>query len=330
MKYDVSILVPIYNGERFIERCLHSLFGQTYENIQFVFVNDCTPDNSIKLLQTILLQYPHRQNHVKVVEHTQNRGLAGARNTGIEHAEGEYVLHIDSDDFVELDMVAEKMSIARKEDADVVVSDFYLQWEKHNNYVVQNFAEAKTEFVEMLLNAEAQTAVWNKMFRRCLYTQNKISAIQGVNFGEDVIVTPKLVYHSQKIVKLNRAFVHYVQYNSGSYSKKKSDKNMEDVLVVLDHLHTYFADKPNSDKFQKAIIVSKIRKKIEFIKQSTPDNLKRVLEKFPEDVTMYNNSNFGFFDRILVLTSKKNFFVFKSLVNAYQFLFSTVQILKGR
>ena len=87
--YDVSILVPIYNGEKHIERCLHSLFGQTYQNIQFVFVDDFSPDQSVELLYKVLEKYPHRKQSVSVIRHNKNKGLAGARNTGVENALGE-------------------------------------------------------------------------------------------------------------------------------------------------------------------------------------------------------------------------------------------------
>ena len=94
----VSIIVPIYGVEHFIERCARSLFEQTLDGIEFIFVNDSTPDNSISILLRVLEDYPNRQNQVRIVQHEVNKGLPFARQTGIRLAKGEYIAHCDSDD----------------------------------------------------------------------------------------------------------------------------------------------------------------------------------------------------------------------------------------
>ena len=101
----VSILVPVYNVEKFFSRCLESLFSQTYSNIEYVFVNDCTPDNSMIVLHDILQKYPNHVNNVKLIENPSNNGIAIVRNTLLDNAHGDYVLFVDSDDWIENDMV---------------------------------------------------------------------------------------------------------------------------------------------------------------------------------------------------------------------------------
>ena len=101
----VSLLVPIFNVEPYIEKCLHSLFAQSFKSIEYVFVNDCTPDRSIEKLWTVLNQYPDRKLFVKVINHNTNQGLSAARKTALLHATGSYVWHIDSDDYIALDAV---------------------------------------------------------------------------------------------------------------------------------------------------------------------------------------------------------------------------------
>ena len=101
----VSILVPIYNVEKFFSRCLESLFNQTYQNIEYVFVNDCTPDNSMVVLHNFMEKYPSRAKLVRIIENTNNCGIAIVRNTLIKNATGDYVLFVDSDDWIEEDMV---------------------------------------------------------------------------------------------------------------------------------------------------------------------------------------------------------------------------------
>lgn len=111
----VSILVPVYGVEKYIERCARSLFEQTYDNIEYIFVDDCTKDRSIEILQKVLEDYPNRKNQVKILHHDKNRGLSAARNTALDASTGDYLMHVDSDDYLRKDAVlllAEKITTA--------------------------------------------------------------------------------------------------------------------------------------------------------------------------------------------------------------------------
>lgn len=103
----VSVIVPIYGVEPYIEKCARSLFEQSLENMEFIFVNDCTPDKSVEILRQVIEDYPRRYLQIQIIEHEENRGLAMARNSGLLIAKGEYIIHCDSDDWVELDMYEE-------------------------------------------------------------------------------------------------------------------------------------------------------------------------------------------------------------------------------
>ena len=106
----ISILVPIYSVEQYIERCAKSLFEQTYTDIEYIFVNDCSPDRSIDILKETILKYPKRKNYVKIINHDVNRGLSAARNTAVENAIGDFILHVDSDDYLEMDAIEKLVS----------------------------------------------------------------------------------------------------------------------------------------------------------------------------------------------------------------------------
>lgn len=101
----VSVIIPVYGVERYIEQCARSLFSQTMrDGIEYIFVDDCSPDKSIEILEDILREYPHREPQVKIIRHTENQGIGGTRRTGVKNATGEYIIHCDSDDWVEPDM----------------------------------------------------------------------------------------------------------------------------------------------------------------------------------------------------------------------------------
>lgn len=105
MEYSVSVIIPVYNVGKFIERCARSLMEQTMDNVEYIFVDDASPDNSIQILQKVLADYPNRRDNVRILTHAENKGLPAARNTGLAVATGEYIFHCDSDDFVEPDML---------------------------------------------------------------------------------------------------------------------------------------------------------------------------------------------------------------------------------
>ena len=117
----VSMLVPIYGVEKFIERCAISLFEQTYQNIEYIFVNDCTKDDSINVLERVINRYPNRKPFVRIINHKQNKGLAGARNTAVSNATGEFIMHVDSDDYVDKEIVRKAIDKQLRSDADIVV-----------------------------------------------------------------------------------------------------------------------------------------------------------------------------------------------------------------
>lgn len=106
MEYKVSVIIPVYKVEKFVERCVRSLMEQTMDGIEYIFVDDASPDDSILILHKVLVDYPERSERVKILVHSENKGLPAARNTGLAVAKGEYVFHCDSDDFVEKDLLS--------------------------------------------------------------------------------------------------------------------------------------------------------------------------------------------------------------------------------
>lgn len=324
---DVSIIVPVYNVSNFIERCARTLFEQTFSNLEFIFVDDCTPDNSITILNTVLEDYSHRKNVVKIIKHEINKGLAAARNTGIQYANGQYVMHIDSDDYVEKDMISVLFEKAKTESADIVICDFYLQWHNTQKYVKQNYNTDKVSYVSMILRGEALPTVWNKLIKKDLYTNHKISAVPGVNYAEDLSVVPKLCYYAAKIVKVDKAFIHYVQYNTTSYTKGLSEKSLKSLLKAYEVLTDFFSTKPELE-YRKALNEGMALKKIELIKQIDNTKLPILLSSFP-NVKFKHNLNFidSLLNDLMINNRKKTL---KTVLYFYNIAFDVAQYLKRR
>ena len=131
----VSVISPIFKVRNFIERCACSLFEQTLKDVEYIFVDDASPDDSIDIVKACIERYPERKEQVRILVHEQNQGLPAARNTGLAVAAGEYVFHCDSDDFVEREMLEEMYNAAKAQDTDIVYCDFYLSFEKNERYM---------------------------------------------------------------------------------------------------------------------------------------------------------------------------------------------------
>lgn len=325
----VSILVPIYNVENFIEKCSVSLFEQTYKNIEYVFVNDCSPDRSIEVLEKVAKNYPNRINSIKIINHDVNKGLAGARNTAILNANGDYVLHVDSDDFIEKTTVDKLVKKAQDDCADIVVFDYYLEWEKVNKKVVHNFDQDKIKYLDLVLSAQTENFVVNKLIKKSLYIDNGILHTQGLNFGEDYLVVPKLLFFSKKIVKVDEAFYHYVRFNNNSYTSSISKKNIEDLIYVYQEL-VDFLTKVNFG--QQSLYQGCLTKKFELIRDSMSiEKFKFIRQNFViQDQDFLLSKMSGIKSLMLKLLNKQMYFRLLILTRYYKMLINFSQKIKNR
>lgn len=203
MSVKVSVIIPVYGVDKFIERCAISLFEQTLADMEFIFVDDCTTDNSIPILRDVVKRYPTRRDQVQIVKHKKNLGLPSARKTGLEYVHGEFVAHCDSDDWVEKTMYEMLYYAAIYNDADFVWCDYYRSDGKSKTVVKQ---ERQPKLM--------QGPVWNKLIKNELYFNNNIT-FPTANKGEDGVLITQLSYFSKKRYYLPKPLYNYY-YNASS------------------------------------------------------------------------------------------------------------------
>lgn len=239
----VSICVPIYGVEKYIERCAVSLFEQTYQNIEYIFVNDCTPDNSIEILKDIIERYPERKPNVRIICHDKNRGLAAARNTAVDAVNTEFLMHVDSDDWVDKKLVKELVLMQKKNNADIVTADAIAYYpNKKKTFKVLRTTDVK----ELTLNTiwgTQRTQVWGRLIRKRLYTDNSIRVLEGCNMAEDYQVMPRLIYYAQKVEWVDKAYYHYIGLNPSNYTNNFSLKNYKQAIQSCQIIYDFFSDK---------------------------------------------------------------------------------------
>jgi len=197
--YKISVIIPVYGVEKFIERCARSLFEQTLDDIEFIFVDDCTQDNSMSILNDLLAQYPQRNDQVKILKHEHNKGLPQARKTGVLVASGEYIAHCDSDDWVDINIYQKMYETAIDDNADIVCCDYYTVDGQSKKLVHNNISSE-------LLNGP----VWNKLVRRALYSKHDI-IYPTANKTEDGALMVQLSYYANKICSISKPFYYYYQ-----------------------------------------------------------------------------------------------------------------------
>lgn len=235
----ISVIVPIYGVENFVERCVRSLFLQDLnEEVEFIFVDDASPDKSIERLKKVIEEFPNRIPQIHVVCHEENQGLPDARNTGLGLARGEYILHIDSDDYVEPTMLSAMLEVARKEDADIVWCDWYLDLGHRERCMYEPKVSVPHDAVCEMLSGGMKFNVWNKLVSRRLYIENDIKFPSGYGMGEDM--TMILLYaHANKVVHLSKALYHYVKGNAEAFSRTYSDAHLAQLKYNVNRISRY-------------------------------------------------------------------------------------------
>lgn len=233
LDYKVSIIIPVYKVSKYVGRCADSLFGQTLPNIEYIFVNDASPDNSIEVVFACLEHYPKRKKHVRIISHNKNYGLAAARNSGLALATGEYIYHCDSDDFVESDMLEKLYQRAKETNADIVWCDWFLSFEKNERYMKQPDYSSASEALKGMLAGTMKYNVWNKLVKRSLYTENHIQFPEGHGMGEDMTMI-RLFACADKVAYVPRAFYHYVKLNTQAFTNTFSVRHLEDIRYNVD------------------------------------------------------------------------------------------------
>lgn len=303
----ISVIIPIYKVEAFIERCATTLMEQTLREVEYIFVDDATPDCSIQVLEEVIARYPERREQVRIVHHATNKGLPAARNTGLALATGEYIFHCDSDDYVEPTMLEELYRAAKEKDADVVWCDWYLSFEKNERYMRQPSYETSIEAVKGMLSGAMKFTVWNKLIRRSLYIDNGIEFPTGYGMGEDM-TTIMLFARAERVAYIPKALYHYVKLNTSAYTQTYSPRHVVDlqynVKRVEDYLQSCFGN-----KFEEEIAFLKLDVKFPYLISPSKDNYRVWQQMYPEaNLYIGKNKRISMRSRLLQWCAWKKFY----------------------
>jgi len=242
---NISVIIPIYNGKKFLEKCVRSLFEQTITtNIEFIFVNDCTQDESIVLLEKLMKAYSERKLLSKIIHHKQNEGVAAARNTGINNALGKYLFFIDQDDYLDKDALWIFYSEAEKENADIVYSNYLYQYRYHSHIRKNKKIVDKQNYLIELFESNISIELWPRLYKKELFDSHNLHFFENTSGADDLAIVPILFYYAIRIKYIDFAPYHYVRYNWKAVTQQKMGQSrVEAIVCAINHLENFFKKK---------------------------------------------------------------------------------------
>lgn len=233
----VSIIMPVYNAQSSVGRMVDSILAQTYTDWELIAVDDGSTDRSGEILD----KYTLKDSRIKVI-HKPNGGVASARQAGIVNASGIFTIHADSDDWIEPDMLHDMVGTVERDQADIVISDFFID---NSNKTIVSIQKPKQldplNILEGLYGNQLFGSLWHKLIRRSVYDNKGIQFIEGINYCEDLLILTKmLLWCKPKISYLPKAYYHYI-CNDASLTRQVSPKGLlsmkrfhQEAIKVLD------------------------------------------------------------------------------------------------
>ncbi|MGG8494837.1 glycosyltransferase family 2 protein [Tenacibaculum sp. TC6] len=297
----ISVVVPVYNVEKYVERCINSIVNQTFKDIEIIIVNDGSTDTSLEICKKI----EKEDSRITIITQ-ENKGLSGARNTGIKAAQFPYITFIDSDDWIEAEYIEILYNSLIKYDADIAVVEYDIVFEekgnknqiksRNNNGRVEVFSVSEAIF-ELITDRKIKNYAWGKMYKTALFKE--ISYPEGL-FYEDVFTTYKLFFKSKKIVKTNKILAHYLQRTDNITSKvnnsiQKEKDYYESFFDQFNNILNSQYKYNNQKKIKREILRKFYRLKKRVIKQHNrseflqeEEKINQNIKKFLKELTLFD------------------------------------------
>lgn len=272
----ISIIVPVYNVEKYLEKCLTSLVNQTLKDIEIIIVNDGSTDNSQKIIDKFKKKY----NNIKSIKQ-ENKGQAVARNIALKNCIGEYITYVDSDDYVELDMMEKLYKNVEKDKYDIVISDI-IKEEENKSYIFKNYWQVSKDINKNFMTSHMGPVA--RLYKREFLINNNFKFLEGVIY-EDLGSIPILGMYTDKIIYVDKAYYHYVIRAGSSMKQTKYNKKMEDIFKVMNDLSNKI-DKQYSEELEylyiEHLLYSASLRFIEFNKKDMLLKIKNIMhDKYP-------------------------------------------------
>ena len=243
----ISIIVPIYNIEKFLPCCIHSILAQTFTEWELILVDDGSKDTC----GSICDEYATKDGRIRVI-HKPNGGLTSARNAGLAMASGEWVMYLDGDDWIEPEMLELLLRKGEETGADIVMGDFLFAYpDRDVPYRLPDWDDCKTSSLNRYITS-VWTCVWGGIHRRSLYEEHQLQSPQGVTYCEDFHLIVRLCYFARNVVNVHHPFYHYRQ-QEGSVMHNLNKKTERDEQWVYQDIIRFFKEQGVYKDYRKTM-----------------------------------------------------------------------------
>ena len=272
----VSVIIPIYNVEKYIERCARSLMEQTLDDIEYIFVNDATPDRSMEILNRVVEEYPQRKGQCIFINNSENHGQAFSRNIAMQKASGIYQIHCDADDWVELEMYKEMYDLAIDGNCDIVSCGFICEGQKEFNKI---YPVKETDPHKYINSKRLSGGLTIRLIKSELINKYGLFPIEKMDYGEDKYIILRAYFYSKRVNYINNLFYHYNMDNVLSITKRTLDPSIiAQQRLCVELITSFFHQNRFNYKYE---LVDKIETRSLFLAH-TPPMMKEFQSTFPE------------------------------------------------
>ena len=271
----LTVIIPVYNTQKYIESCIDSVIDYNGDDIEIIIVNDGTKDKSIDLIKN-----KYHDQRIKIIN-KENKGLASARNTGIDYAQGEYILHLDSDDYLHKGAIKQILFAINKYKSDVIIFDLCLVssrgdilkvWKDGN--LDEGIIYTSTDYLSDFFVNKCCPSCCNKVFKLSLYNNFNIRHPENISYGEDGSTTPRLISEAKSIIKINKHLYYYVQHDNSMMKNDNIEKKARDYNIAFEIVDNYLKNK-NHEFYDKYRVGYKFWYVYSIIKNYTLNELKQ-------------------------------------------------------
>lgn len=251
----ISVVIPVYNTSSYLARCIDSIFEQDLKDVELIFIDDCSTDNSFEVLNQCLKG--RESENLTIVKNPKNLGSGETRNKGISLAKGDYVIFVDSDDYVTSDYF-QVLKNAIESRPDIVVFDMTEIWTNKTVLKHVDLPDSPLESVELLLLNKMHNSLCNKMFKRSMFLKHDIRITKGLSMFEDKSICFKLFYYAKSQLFINKSLYFYDRSRENSLTKVFKESNIQASVIVAKVIDDFFKDKEVSDNIHNAIQANKV------------------------------------------------------------------------
>lgn len=252
MPVKVSVIIPVYKAEKYIRKCCETLFQQTLEDVEYIFVNDCTPDKSIEIIKDVLNDFQDCGDRVTIITHEKNLGVSQSRQDGVDRASGDYIIHCDPDDWVQTDMYELMYEKAEKTNADVVICDFMVETAVDATVNKQYLPFDKHEIFRAVNRGSLHAGLCNKMVKRTAWNELNCRFNNKISLWEDMSVVLPLLLSASKVEKIDMPLYHYRwglsdTISSYIYTKEK----VQSMMAAADYVGEFLSSRRLLDEYRR-------------------------------------------------------------------------------